>query len=662
MHSPSIPLKLMFNSSSGSGVKLAALFAVLSGIVFAFLTPLSALFLEGAEPIFTVAALNLGAGIGMAVLLFFSRKTKLAVRSEKITRKDMPILAGIVIGDLLGALFSMLSLTFAAADSVSLVLNFEIVSTALIAFCFFREKVSKRLGIAIVLITLGCIAITAGDLEKFIASPGILLALASCLCWGITHNLYRKISYQNPHGILTIRGLGIGLISLVLSLLFGEGIPAVSLIIVIMLIGFATYGLGNVFFVLAQRKLGAAKVSAISGFSPFLAAFISLLIFQESPTVSFIVALLLLIPGVYLSLSEGMIHDSSLPPAADERKETPDIRNTLSAVGYFIMGGSLLYYALLLLNISFAVSPAENTLMLGSLCCSGFLLLIGTMLIILRKRDFDGITFIVYALILALVAICHTSPFLIVSLGIMELILGGIFLLSREKKKYSITILFVLLGLVLITNQTSPEMVTIICAFAASGMLFITGLLSTGLFPSLRLTKMLNADDHTNFRQNGAMIGYLIFAVTMIPWIGLYLTGTSVLTPDAQNQLVIVSVIALLLIGVLMIFVGKSWFTGAIFIGLAFVQALSLTADGVVYFVIGIIIILFGILSLLRKPAYLLSGMMYIIYGISAVSSEYVSGTIQIQFVQLLLNIIPCLIAIYLAAAVFSRKKKLPLF
>ncbi|HJJ39085.1 MAG TPA: EamA family transporter [Methanocorpusculum sp.] len=654
----------MFTTAGNKSTAAAILMAVVSGVLFAFLTPLSAVFLEDVQPVFTVAALNLGAGLGMALLFLLSRKTKRAVQCEKIAGKDKPILICIIIGDFFGALFSMLSLTFAAADSVSLILNFEIVSTALIAFCFFKEKVSKRLGAAIVLVTLGCLTITAGDLERFIASPGILLALASCVCWGITHNLYRKVSYHNPNTILTVRGIGIGVIALILSLVLGEEIPGVTLIVIMMLIGFATYGLGNVFFVLAQRKLGAAMVSAISGFSPFLAAVISLIIFRDSPTVSFAVALLLLIPGVYLAVSEGVLQERAAVSCGDGVSmpaPKADIRNILSAMGYFVIASTVCYFAISAMNLPFMQDSADASVPFA-LCCSGFLLLIGVVLIILRNRDFDGITFVVMAIMMLLFATVTGNAVMQISLGIFQMILGGIFLLARERKKYVMSILLIIHGLSIVISLVFPDNIPVVLASVLTMFLIIIGILSTGQLPKIPLTKILTAPESTSFKVSGAMIGYFFFGFSMVQWILLYLTGTPAADEYTLFNVTVICTGALLLIGLLMIFVGKSWFTGGIFLGLAFVQTLTLTGFGAVFFVAGITTMLFGLLSVLRKPSYLLSGMMYIIYGISAFSSQSVSGIIQIQFIQVLLNVIPCLLAVYLAAAVFSRKRRLPLF
>ncbi|HJJ48323.1 MAG TPA: DMT family transporter [Methanocorpusculum sp.] len=646
--------------------KTAILLAVLSGVLFAFLTPLSAVFLETAAPVFTITALNTGAGIGMALLLLFTRKTKNAEKNEKIKKKDIPYLILITIADLLAAIFTILSLTYVSADSISLVLNFEIVATALIAFSFFKEKISKRLGIAIALITLGCIVITAGDLERFVASPGIPLALAACVCWGISSNLYQKVTHLNPALVVTIRSFGIGIMAFIISLIIGETISGLSLILIMMIIGFVIYGLGNIFLILSRKKLGAGLTAAIFGFSPFLSAFISLLIFRESITLNFTISLILLIPGVYLAVTEGIKKEDTLSPDTllQSGCHLPDIRNTLSAIGYFITGSIILYNTLRMLAIPQILTVSAETHFTLLLCCSIFLLLIGTILIILRKRDFNGITFIVYATISMILSLFTGNRLILFAMGIFVLILGGIFLLSLEKKKYFISLLFLFQGfqIIMIITAAYSHIVANIISFILIGLVFFIGICSSALLPDFKFGKILTSDEVTSFRKNGLMIEYMVFALSIIPWIMLYMTGSHVTSVELISWLTIICLSVMAIVAILMIFVGKSWFSGGIFIGIAFAMALLAIGEGPIYISVGIFLMLLGLLSALRKPSYLLLGLMIIVYGISALTSVSVTGMIQMQFVQLLFNVIPFVIAIYMAAALFSEKIKLPIF
>jgi drug/metabolite transporter (DMT)-like permease len=84
----------------------------------------------------------------------------------------------------------MFGLSTASAASASLLNNFEIVATLLIALLIFQAKISARLWGGIGLITASCILLSLEntDQAKFQFSSGSLLILAACLCWGIENN------------------------------------------------------------------------------------------------------------------------------------------------------------------------------------------------------------------------------------------------------------------------------------------------------------------------------------------------------------------------------------------------------------------------------------------------------------------------------------------
>lgn len=79
------------------------------------------------------------------------------------------------------------------------------------------------------------------------------------------------------------------------SLLNNFEIVATSLIA--LLLGFVAYGLSIVCYIYAQRELGAARTSAYYAIAPFIGVALSLAIFMELPSASFLVALLVMIAG-----------------------------------------------------------------------------------------------------------------------------------------------------------------------------------------------------------------------------------------------------------------------------------------------------------------------------------------------------------------------------
>lgn len=66
-------------------------------------------------------------------------------KEKPLTRKDLPYTIGMVVLDIAAPIFLMIGLTRTTAANASLLNNFEIVATSVIALCIFKEAISKRL-------------------------------------------------------------------------------------------------------------------------------------------------------------------------------------------------------------------------------------------------------------------------------------------------------------------------------------------------------------------------------------------------------------------------------------------------------------------------------------------------------------------------------------
>ena len=71
-----------------------------------------------------------------------------------------------------------------------------------------------------------------------------------------------------------------------------------------LLLGFISYGLSIYFYIYAQRDLGAAKTSTYYAVSPFIGASLSLLIFREFPSLTFLLSLDIMAVGTYFASVE----------------------------------------------------------------------------------------------------------------------------------------------------------------------------------------------------------------------------------------------------------------------------------------------------------------------------------------------------------------------
>lgn len=190
------------------------------------------------------AFLYIGAGIGMAVLATVKKNRG----EEPLQRRDIEYTISMVVLDIVAPVLLMLGFKFSLAANASLLNNFEIVATAVIALAVFGETVGKRLWTAIALITLSSILLTLDTAEGFSFSFGSLLVLGATICWGIENNCTRQIADKDPLQIVMVKGLGSGLGALVVAWVIGERLVGAEWLLATMLLGFVAYGLSIYYY------------------------------------------------------------------------------------------------------------------------------------------------------------------------------------------------------------------------------------------------------------------------------------------------------------------------------------------------------------------------------------------------------------------------------
>ena len=275
------------------------LFAVLAAALYALNSPFSKILLTGLSPTMLAALLYLGAGRGMLAVGFLQKRAGTAGKEKPLTKKELPYTVGMVVLDIMAPISLMSGLMMTTAANASLLNNFEIVATSLIALFLFREKISKRLWLGIAFVTVASILLSVEDYSSFSFSAGSFFVLLACVFWGFENNCTRKLSSKNPLEIVVIKGFGSGTGSLVIAAALGEFCANLPYMLLALLLGFFTYGLSILFYIYAQRYLGAAKTSAYYAVSPFMGAVLSLAIFRQIPSISFLTALFVMALGTY---------------------------------------------------------------------------------------------------------------------------------------------------------------------------------------------------------------------------------------------------------------------------------------------------------------------------------------------------------------------------
>lgn len=274
----------------------AILYALLAAAFYAVNVPFSKLLLSAVAPTTMAALLYLGAGIGVGILALFNRSTK----SERLARSDLPYVSGMIVLDIAAPIFLMMGLNYGSSSGAALLGNFEIVATTIIALLLFKELVSRRLWLAIILITLASILLSFDGAESFSLSAGSLFVLLATTCWGLENNCTRSISSKSTYEIVILKGIFSGLGSFAIARFQGEAIPSVQYALLALLLGFIAYGLSIFLYVRAQSTLGAARTSAYYAINPFIGALLSFVFMHEPLSGTYIAALLIMIAGTAL--------------------------------------------------------------------------------------------------------------------------------------------------------------------------------------------------------------------------------------------------------------------------------------------------------------------------------------------------------------------------
>jgi drug/metabolite transporter (DMT)-like permease len=183
--------------------------------------------------------------------------------------RDLPLLLGIaIIGGGIGPVLMLVGLRHLSGVAGALLLNPEVVFTALLAVTAFGERLTRLEGIAAAIIIAGAVMISAGGGTFRAESGGVLAITAACLSWGVDNNLTAKVSRRNAVDLVRFKALTAGIGNLAIATIAGRPIPSARLVATALGIGFVCYGVSIVLDVYALRFVGAARKAAFFATAP----------------------------------------------------------------------------------------------------------------------------------------------------------------------------------------------------------------------------------------------------------------------------------------------------------------------------------------------------------------------------------------------------------
>lgn len=153
-------------------IKKGISFAILAAALYAINAPFSKILLEFMPPTLMAGFLYVGAGVGMIFIALIRKIKKYEAKELKLTKSELPYTIAMIFLDIAAPICLLFGLNYTTAANASLLNNFEIVATAIIALMVFKEKISTRLWFGIFFVTLSCGILSFEDVSSLRFSYG----------------------------------------------------------------------------------------------------------------------------------------------------------------------------------------------------------------------------------------------------------------------------------------------------------------------------------------------------------------------------------------------------------------------------------------------------------------------------------------------------------
>lgn len=294
--------------------------AAAAAVAFGMTTPAIAWASRDAGPLTTAALLYIGAAL-VALAMRLGKRSGGSLR-----RSDVPrIIAVAIAGAAIAPTCLAWGLARAGATAGSLVLNLEAVFTVVFAWLVFREPLGRRVLLAVGIMALagGLLALdAAGQSETGLS--GALVVLAATIAWAIDNTLTRPLAERDPLHVIAAKGtLGAALTSTI-AVVRGEHLPEIATVAVLMACGATGYGVSLRLYLVAQRKIGAARTGSVFALAPFVGAALAFALGDRDASFLTALAAAGFGVGVYLHVSERHGHDHVHAPTEHEHPHRHD--------------------------------------------------------------------------------------------------------------------------------------------------------------------------------------------------------------------------------------------------------------------------------------------------------------------------------------------------
>ena len=275
-----------------------------AALLFGAGTPAAKWLLGETSPWLLAGLLYLGSGLGLWIV----RRARKALPLRMAPDERWWLAGAIISGGVVGPVLLLWGLVQMPASGAALLLNAEGMLTALIAWFAFRENFDRRIAFGMVAIVAGAAVLSWPGEARIGGLLSALVVLGACLAWAVDNNLTRRVSLADADFVAMVKGLAAGSVNVVLALIGGAVLPVPVIAGASMLLGFFSYGLSLVLFIMALRHLGTARTAAYFSVAPFAGALIAILALHDPVSWQLVAAAALMGVGVWLHVTERHEH------------------------------------------------------------------------------------------------------------------------------------------------------------------------------------------------------------------------------------------------------------------------------------------------------------------------------------------------------------------
>ncbi|MEO8179916.1 MAG: DMT family transporter [Deltaproteobacteria bacterium] len=308
-------------SSKRSPLAIGAGLATLAALSFGVTTPIVERAGHGVGPFSTAALLYAGACSSAFLLGKVAPSSGAPLRRDQLGR----LLAIALFGAGVAPTLLAWGLQRAGATTGSLLLNLEAVFTVLLARAFYREPIGRRVTMALALMALGGIALTLDAASSAAWNARGALAIAGATAaWALDNTLSRGLAEQDPVLVVASKGALGAALTAAAAVSFGEALPGRTAVLALLACGATGYGLSLRLYLLAQRRIGAARTGSIFAVAPFVGATLAWTMGDKSLGTWTLASAACFVAGVVLHATELHRHPHAHPEVEHDHPHRHD--------------------------------------------------------------------------------------------------------------------------------------------------------------------------------------------------------------------------------------------------------------------------------------------------------------------------------------------------